>query len=218
MNYTEMNETIVVNPLSILPSIESGPSSAANSPLAAMRGSQPPTAVGTTLSSIGLSDARLHTLRPSLKRMRSEAPTTASESAQQHKKQQIQPKQQQPQQEQENHHIDSQASSKRSRDALFDSVVANNNDNTSSELIRVIKSPDDLGKAELLKCFEILHACGKATVPDATLATTRKSIEGFLDAIFNGWRNEQEVELIRPPLEFAVEAEVVAGQICGTLV
>ncbi|CAH0055380.1 unnamed protein product [Clonostachys solani] len=157
--------------------------------LSAMRNSQPPP---SSLSSA--TDPRTaHPLRPPHKRMRSEAPdppTTAVSHAP----------------------VESLGSSKRSRDLLFDSVVANNE---SAEFHRTINSPDDLGKAELLKCFEILHACGRATVPDASLAVTRKSIEGFLEAIFNGWANDQEKELAKPSLEFRADADVVAGHICG---
>ncbi|VUC24402.1 unnamed protein product [Clonostachys rosea] len=157
--------------------------------LSAMRNSQPPP---SSLSSA--TDTRIaHPLRPPHKRMRSEAPDTPTTAV-------------------SHAPIESLGSSKRSRDLLFDSVVANNE---SAEFHRTIQSPDDLGKAELLKCFEILHACGRATVPDASLAVTRKSIEGFLEAIFNGWANDQEKELTKPLLEFRADADVVAGHICG---
>ncbi|CAI6082836.1 unnamed protein product [Clonostachys chloroleuca] len=162
--------------------------------LSAMRNSQPPPS--SLSSSSAIVDPRIaHPLRPPHKRMRSEAPDSPTTTAVSHAPA-----------------AESLGSSKRSRDLLFDSVVANNE---SAEFHRTIQSPDDLGKAELLKCFEILHACGRATVPDASLAVTRKSIEGFLEAIFNGWANDQEKELVKPSLEFRADADVVAGHICG---
>ncbi|CAG9939539.1 unnamed protein product [Clonostachys rosea f. rosea IK726] len=161
--------------------------------LSAMRNSQPPP---SSLSSAITADPRIaHPLRPPHKRMRSEAPDSPTTTAVSHAPT-----------------AESLGSSKRSRDLLFDSVVANNE---SAEFHRTIQSPDDLGKAELLRCFEILHACGRATVPDASLAVTRKSIEGFLEAIFNGWANDQEKELVKPSLEFRADADVVAGHICA---
>jgi hypothetical protein len=63
-------------------------------------------------------------------------------------------------------------------------VEAATDDQTIS---RVITSPDDLERPELKQCFEILHACGRATNKEATLATTNESIEGYLRAIFKDW-------------------------------
>jgi hypothetical protein len=81
---------------------------------------------------------------------------------------------------------------------------------------RSITSPDDLERAELVHCFQVLHACGRATQPDQPLSSTRKSIEGFLDAVFKSWTPEGwDAEGAKPMLEFTTEAEVVAGKICG---
>lgn len=79
---------------------------------------------------------------------------------------------------------------------------------------RCISSADGLGEAQLGRCFEILHACGRATDLGATLEKTRQSIDGFLEAIFNDWTSESAGDLLQPELEFLVEAEVVAGRIC----
>ena len=124
-------------------------------------------------------------------------------------------------------------SKRNARSHLFDAVVAanmppnaDNTSNTSSSNLnssdcnivfrRSITSPDDLERAELVHCFEVLHACGRATQPDAPVSSTRKSIEGFLDAVFKNWTPENwEAEGAKPKLEFTTEAEVVAGKICG---
>ncbi|KAG6030301.1 hypothetical protein E4U41_000133 [Claviceps citrina] len=91
---------------------------------------------------------------------------------------------------------------------------------------RPICSPDQLTEVQLKTCFDLLHACGRATDEAATLETTRASVDGFLDAVFRDWRwdgpekqeggeKEKEREGVeRPELEFVVEAGVVAGTIC----
>ena len=110
--------------------------------------------------------------------------------------------------------------SKRARDEFFDSVVAGNPNAKDILITRKITGPDDLEKPELLRCFDLLHACGRATQPDANLTTTRKSIEGFLEAIFNGFKAgggtvAPEEKMVKPELDVQVDAEVVAGNICG---
>lgn len=124
--------------------------------------------------------------------------------------------------------------SKRTRDLLFDAYasVAFPSSSTSSSpsslfapgfCCRPISSADDLERAELLRLFEILHACGRAAQPGNTRASTRGSIEGFLDAAFNGWAadgggssGEGGTEVpARPVYDIVVEGEVVAGVICG---
>ena len=107
---------------------------------------------------------------------------------------------------------------KRARDEFFDALVARNSDAApDAPLTRAISSPDDLEKAELLRCFDLLHACGRATQPDASLSTTRKSIEGFLEAIFNGWSagGSTPEDLVKPVLDVNVDAEIPAGKVCG---
>lgn len=110
--------------------------------------------------------------------------------------------------------------SKRARDEFFDALVAGNPSAKDIIITRTIEGPDDLEKPELLRCFDLLHACGRATQPDATLSTSRKSIEGFLEAIFNGWKPgggtvASGEKMVKPELDIHVDAEVVAGNICG---
>lgn len=108
---------------------------------------------------------------------------------------------------------------------MFDCLVADKSatDGAGEVFIRAIASPDDLDKTELMRCFYLLHACGRATQPDASLATTRKSIEGFLSAIFNSWsvggdKDENEIqENNKPVLNVHVDADAEAGRICGEL-
>ncbi|KID83093.1 hypothetical protein MGU_09628 [Metarhizium guizhouense ARSEF 977] len=81
---------------------------------------------------------------------------------------------------------------------------------------RAISSADQLTEVQLGRLFDMLHACGAATDHQATLLTTRASVDGFVDAVFNDWRSDKEDDLVKPELEFLVEAEVVAGTICVT--
>lgn len=82
---------------------------------------------------------------------------------------------------------------------------------------RAISSADQLTEVQLGRLFDMLHACGAATDHQATLLTTRASVDGFVDAVFNDWRSDKEDDLVKPELEFLVEAEVIAGTICGAL-
>ncbi|UKZ49108.1 hypothetical protein TrVGV298_003347 [Trichoderma virens] len=101
---------------------------------------------------------------------------------------------------------------KSERDKLFDAIEAG----ADYPLEPVpIKSADDLNDVQLKKCYEILHACGSATDPNASLSKTRQSIDGFLDAVFNDWSSRKAGALPRSELDFLVEAEVVAGRLCG---
>ncbi|KAG8409300.1 hypothetical protein J3459_017607 [Metarhizium acridum] len=81
---------------------------------------------------------------------------------------------------------------------------------------RAISSADQLTEVQLGRLFDMLHACGAATDERATLLTTRASVDGFVDAVFNDWRSDKEGDLVKPELEFLVEAEVAAGTICVT--
>ncbi|KAL6887436.1 hypothetical protein HDV57DRAFT_488792 [Trichoderma longibrachiatum] len=101
---------------------------------------------------------------------------------------------------------------KTERDRLFDAIEAG--DAYPLEAVH-IKSADDLNEAQLKKCYEILHACGSATDPNASLTKTRQSIDGFLDAVFNDWSSRKAGSLLRSELDFLVEADVVAGRLCA---
>lgn len=101
---------------------------------------------------------------------------------------------------------------KTERDRLFDAIEAG--DAYPLEAVP-IKSADVLNEAQLKKCYEILHACGSATDPNASMAKTRQSIDGFLDAVFNDWSSRKAGSLLRSELDFLVEADVVAGRLCG---
>ena len=79
---------------------------------------------------------------------------------------------------------------------------------------KAISSADQLTEVQLKKCFDVLHACGAATDDRATLETTRASVDGFLDAVFNEWSSAKGRKQ-RPELDFMVEAEVDAGLICS---
>jgi hypothetical protein len=110
-----------------------------------------------------------------------------------------------------------ESGTKRARDAFFDSLVqAGGGTSEGGGRTRVIAGPDDLYRDELRQCFDILHACGQATQKYASLATTRKSIEGFLAAIFNGFDSADEKPPEKPEMSFSVEASAPVGRICGT--
>ena len=81
---------------------------------------------------------------------------------------------------------------------------------------RKICTEDDLEKLELKRCFELLHAMGRASDPNATIEATRASIGGFLQAIFQGWGTS--VEIPRIPEISGVEVNAPAGRVCGELV
>ncbi|KJZ73415.1 hypothetical protein HIM_07209 [Hirsutella minnesotensis 3608] len=101
--------------------------------------------------------------------------------------------------------------SQQRRALLFDSLARGD---SHPGVARPILSVEHLTEQQLSKCFEILHACGTATDLEATLAKTRASVESFLDAVFNDWSSSKAGELLRPELEFFIEAAVVAGRIC----
>ncbi|CAG7559382.1 unnamed protein product [Fusarium equiseti] len=73
---------------------------------------------------------------------------------------------------------------------------------------RPITSADDLDGLELKRCFEILHACHIATEMDATLVSTGKTMEDFLEAVF------QEDSLEKPRLQFVVREFLQVGNVC----
>ncbi|RSL59686.1 hypothetical protein CEP54_007152 [Fusarium duplospermum] len=103
-------------------------------------------------------------------------------------------------------------STKRSRDRLFAALQLGN------PLIRgprTISTADHLDELELKRCFEILHACGAATDPSASLMSTRDTMEGFLDAVFKEWTGNFEDELPKPAMDFVVREFVSVGNICG---
>lgn len=101
---------------------------------------------------------------------------------------------------------------KSGRDRLFDAMAAEN-DYPGRPM--AIQSADDLSEVQLGKCYEILHACGSATDPNANMSKTRQSIDGFLDAVFNEWSSRKAGNLPRSELDFLVEAEVLVGKLCG---
>lgn len=81
---------------------------------------------------------------------------------------------------------------------------------------RTIASPDDMTKAELYKCFTILHACGRATgSEEGSLGVTRQSMDSFLDAIFLDWHGRSQGGDEKPILQFQVEADALVGRVCG---
>ncbi|KAJ4246262.1 hypothetical protein NW762_013612 [Fusarium torreyae] len=102
-------------------------------------------------------------------------------------------------------------SSTDSRQRLFAAIE-------SGELIlrdpRPITSADDLDEFELKRCFEILHACGVATDPAATLGSTRDTMEDFLDAIFKDWSGNSTEDLAKPTMDFVVRDYVSVGIVC----
>ncbi|PNP46188.1 hypothetical protein TGAMA5MH_02223 [Trichoderma gamsii] len=100
---------------------------------------------------------------------------------------------------------------KSERDKLFDAIEAGDD---YPGVPMAIKSADDLSQVQLKKCYEILHACGSATDPNASMTKTRQSIDGFLDAVFNEWSSRKAGNLLRSELDFLVEAEVSVGKLC----
>ncbi|KAM5341896.1 hypothetical protein ACJ41O_014927 [Fusarium nematophilum] len=102
-------------------------------------------------------------------------------------------------------------STKRSRSHLF--AALEKGDPLLREP-RTINSADDLDELELKRCFEILHACGAVTDPTATLATTRDTMEGFLDAVFKGWTGNIEGDLAKPSMDFVVRECMAVGNLC----
>ena len=101
---------------------------------------------------------------------------------------------------------------RQARQRLFDALEQGDR---YASMRRSMSSAADLSDVQLARCFDLLHACGRATNWEATLSTTRHSIEGFLDAVFHQWGSEEEGELRRPELEFTAQAEAVAGMVCG---
>ncbi|KAF4951544.1 hypothetical protein FSARC_12875 [Fusarium sarcochroum] len=99
-----------------------------------------------------------------------------------------------------------------SRQRLFDAIE-------SGELIlrepRSIITADDLDQLELKRCFEILHACGVATDPATTPASTRDTMEDFLDATFKDWTGNTTEELDKPIMDFVVREYIIVGNICS---
>ncbi|KAF5020022.1 hypothetical protein F66182_7958 [Fusarium sp. NRRL 66182] len=80
---------------------------------------------------------------------------------------------------------------------------------------RSITTADDLDEPELKRCFEILHACGTATDPDATLGSTKDTMEDFLDAVFKEWTGNATRELAKPIMDFVVREYISVGNICS---
>ncbi|KAG9251794.1 uncharacterized protein F5Z01DRAFT_676678 [Emericellopsis atlantica] len=105
------------------------------------------------------------------------------------------------------------------RRAFFNTMVESAPDDQT--ISRILTSPDDLERAELKHCFEILHACGSATNKDATLATTNESIEGYLRAIFKNWDSgapvSDEFEASPGDVEELrdIKVQVSAGMLCS---
>ncbi|RBR03320.1 uncharacterized protein FIESC28_11773 [Fusarium coffeatum] len=74
---------------------------------------------------------------------------------------------------------------------------------------RPINSANDLDGLELKRCFEILHACNIATEIDATLVSTGRTMEDFLEAVF------EEDSLEKPRLQFVAREFLQVGNVCG---
>ncbi|GKU08758.1 unnamed protein product, partial [Fusarium langsethiae] len=75
-----------------------------------------------------------------------------------------------------------------------------------------IRSADDLDDSQLKRCFEILHACHMASDADATLLSTRRTMEDFLDAVFEDWAADGEGELTKPKMDFVLRGYLKANQ------
>lgn len=103
---------------------------------------------------------------------------------------------------------------KQARQRFFNELE---NGNDFPGMKKAISTADHLTEVQLKKCFDILHACGSATDDRATLGTTRASIDGFLDAVFNEWTSDKDFDVPKPDLDFLVEAEVAAGRVCGKI-
>lgn len=103
---------------------------------------------------------------------------------------------------------------RKQRDQYFDTLAkeADAMGNLPSSPRR-IRNEDDLEKLELKRCFELLHAMGRASDPRATVEATRASIGGFLHAIFQDW--DTTVAIPAVPGASGVEANAPAGRICG---
>ncbi|CAG1964742.1 unnamed protein product [Fusarium graminearum] len=80
---------------------------------------------------------------------------------------------------------------------------------------RPIRSADDLDDIQLKRCFEILHACHKASEVDATLISTRETMEDFLAAVFSDWAADGNETMIMPKMDFVVRGYLRAGNICS---
>ncbi|KAH7192911.1 uncharacterized protein B0J16DRAFT_369082 [Fusarium flagelliforme] len=74
---------------------------------------------------------------------------------------------------------------------------------------RPIASANDLDGLELKRCFEILHACHIATETDATLVSTGRTMEDFLEAVF------ETDGLEKPKFQFTVREFLQVGNVCG---
>jgi hypothetical protein len=99
------------------------------------------------------------------------------------------------------------------RNRFFDALQSGSEFPGSS---RAINGPDDMTKAELYKCFDILHACGKtAGIEETSLTTTRQSVDSFLEAIFADWTGQMTVSDEGPDLEIQAEADAIVGRVCS---
>lgn len=103
---------------------------------------------------------------------------------------------------------------RKQREQYFDSLAkeADARGNLPSSPRRII-TEDDLEKLELKRCFELLHAMSRASNPSAPVSSTRKSIGGFLKAIFMGWNTGMAIATI--PDVGPVWSSAPAGRICG---
>lgn len=101
---------------------------------------------------------------------------------------------------------------KRERDRKFDAVGSGEG---YSEEAKVIAPADDLNAVQLYKFLVILHACGKATDSNASLKSTRQSIDCFLEAVFKDWASDSVTGQLKPEVDMCVAKSTVAGMICG---
>ncbi|KAF4986143.1 hypothetical protein FGRMN_10967 [Fusarium graminum] len=79
---------------------------------------------------------------------------------------------------------------------------------------RSIETADDLDEVELKRCFDILHACGLATDLTTTLASTRDTMEDFLNAVFGHWTGNSAGDIDKPTMDFIVREHINVGNVC----
>ncbi|KAM0355131.1 hypothetical protein ACHAPU_000991 [Fusarium lateritium] len=79
---------------------------------------------------------------------------------------------------------------------------------------RSIETADDLDEVELKRCFDILHACGLATDSTTTLASTRDTMEDFLNAVFGHWTGN-DGDVAKPTMDFTVRQHINVGNVCA---
>jgi hypothetical protein len=56
-----------------------------------------------------------------------------------------------------------------------------------------------------------------ASDADATLLSTRRTMEDFLDAVFEDWAADGEGELTKPKMDFVLRGYLKVGYICSKI-